>query len=158
MTHLCAFGIQDLDGVLTHNNDVQYVDIDLRDANDLLPPLAAILALAGGGRLRGAQHAKYKESNRIESTATLLKSFGLSSKIEEDGLSIEGNQRLKKPTEPIRTSDDHRIQMTAVQTAVLLATKTGGVVEGPNLHQIAAPMFLDRLSSMPTEVLVKRVQ
>ena len=46
MTHLSAFGIQDLDGVLTHNNDVQYVDIDLRDANDLLPPLAAILALS----------------------------------------------------------------------------------------------------------------
>ena len=154
MTHLSAFGIQDLDGVLTHNNDVQYVDIDLRDANDLLPPLAAILALSGGGRLRGAQHAKYKESNRIESPATLLKSFGVSCKVEEDGLSIEGNQRLKKPTEPIRTSNDHRIQMTAV----LLATKTGGVVEGPNLHQIADPMFLDRLSSMPTEVLVKRVQ
>lgn len=154
MTHLSAFGIQDLDGVLTHNNDVQYVDIDLRDANDLLPPLAAILALSGGGRLRGAQHAKYKESNRINSTATLLKSFGLSCKVENDGLSIEGNQRLKKPTEPIRTSDDHRIQMTAV----LLATKTGGVVEGPNLHQIADPMFLNRLSSMPSEVLVKRVQ
>ena len=58
------------------------------------------------------------------------------------------------PDSLVDTFDDHRIQMTAV----LLATKTGATVEGPRLHRIADPEFLNRLSSMPAEVLVKGIQ
>ncbi|MGB1660242.1 MAG: hypothetical protein ACPHHS_07085, partial [Candidatus Poseidoniaceae archaeon] len=68
--------------------------------------------------------------------------------------SIEGGQRLSKPENLIDTFGDHRIQMTAI----LLASQVGGVIEGPRLHRIADPEFLDRLSTMPTEVLVKGVQ
>ena len=151
---LDKFGIEFNDDTLSPTGKSEPVDVDLRDANDLLPPLAAILALSGGGRLRGAAHAKHKESNRIQSTAALLNSFGLRCIIEDDGLSIEGNQTLSKPTELVDTYGDHRIQMTAV----LLATETGGTVEGPRLHRIADPEFLKRLSTMPTEVLVKGIQ
>ena len=154
LEHLDAFGIAFDHSTLSPQGESKNVDIDLRDANDLLPPLAAILALSGGGRLRGAAHAKHKESNRIQSTKTLLESFGVSSTIEEDGLSIEGGQRLCKPEKLVYTFGDHRIQMTAI----LLASQVGGVVEGPRLHRIADPEFLDRLSTMPTEVLVKGVQ
>ena len=111
-------------------------------------------SLSGGGRLRGAAHAKHKESNRILSTKTLLNAFGLTANIEEDGLSIEGGQTLSMPDSLVDTYGDHRIQMTAV----LLATQTGATVEGPRLHRIADPEFLTRLSAMPTEVLVKGVQ
>jgi len=154
LEHLDAFGIAIENSTLKPHGNCGYVDIDLRDANDLLPPLAAILALSGGGRLRGAAHAKHKESNRIQSTKTLLESFGISSIIEEDGLSIEGGQRLSNPKKLIDTFGDHRIQMTAL----LLASKMGGTVEGPRLHRIADPEFLERFSTMPTEVLVKGVQ
>jgi len=109
---------------------------------------------SGGGRIRGASHAKHKESNRIKSTASLLNAFGLRCTIEDDGLSIEGGQVLSKPLVSVDTFGDHRIQMTAV----LLATETGGVVEGYDLHNIADPEFLNRLSSMPTEMLVERIQ
>tara|TARA_B100000614_G_scaffold260066_1_gene286059 strand:- start:2069 stop:3418 length:1350 start_codon:yes stop_codon:yes gene_type:complete len=154
LDHLGQLGIQKHDETLTYVGSGQTIDIDLRDANDLLPPLAATLALSGGGRIRGASHAKYKESNRIKSTASLLNAFGLRCTIEQDGLSIEGGQVLSKPSVPVDTFGDHRIQMTAV----LLATETGGVVEGPNLHRIADPEFLNRFSSMPAEVLVERIQ
>ena len=152
--HLNRFGIDYEDSTLIHHGKSSEVDIDLRDANDLLPPLAAILALSGGGRLRGAAHAKHKESNRILSAKALLESFGLSATIEDDGLSIEGEQSLSKPNSLVDTHADHRIQMTAV----LLATQTGATVEGPGLHRIADPEFLTRLSAMPSEVLVKGVQ
>ena len=148
------FGVEKSNATLNFVGGATTVDIDLRDANDLLPPLAAILAVSGGGRLRGASHAKHKESNRIKSTASMLKGFGLQCNIEDDGLSIEGNQRLKKPQSLIDTYGDHRIQMTAV----LLASETGGTVEGPRLHRVADPEFLERFSSMPAEVLVKGVQ
>ena len=126
LNHLDAFGIMLDHSTLNPRGECKNVDINLRDANDLLPPLAAALALCGGGRLRGAAHAKHKESNRIQSTKTLLESFGISSTIEEDGLSIEGGQRLSKPEKLIDTFGDHRIQMTAI----LLASQVGGVIEG----------------------------
>ena len=152
--HLKNFGITYEDSTLVYTGKNGNVDIDLRDANDLLPPLAAILALTGGGRLRGATHAKHKESNRILSTKALLDSFGLSVTVEDDGLSIEGRQTPTKPDSLVSTYGDHRIQMTGV----LLATQTGATIEGPSLHRIADPDFLTRLSTMPTEVLVKGVQ
>ena len=154
LDHLTAFGIHEEGGLLSCKGNFSPTEIDLRDANDLLPPLSAILALTGGGRLYGASHAQHKESNRIKSTAKLLKSFGLNCTIEEDGLSIEGDQSLVKPSELIETFGDHRIQMTAI----LLATQTGATIEGPRLHRVADPRFIDRLSTMPTEVLVKGVQ
>ena len=126
------------------------MDIDLRDANDLLPPLAAILAVSGGGRLRGAAHAKHgKQSNTFDQETT--GSIWIDSEHRDDGLSIEGGQALTMPDSLVDTYGDHRIQMTAV----LLATQTGAMVEGPRLHRIADPEFLNRLSAMPTEVLVK---
>ena len=130
------------------------VDINLVDANDLLPPLSAILALTGGGTISGAPHAMFKESNRIDKTAEMLHQFGIDSVIKEDGITIKGNQSIQKPVSMIQTFGDHRLQMTAI----ILATKVGAIVEGKNLHQIADPKFLERLSTMPAEVLVERVQ
>ena len=154
LDHINSFGIEEQNGTLAPVGEVAEVDIDLRDANDLLPPLAAVLALSGGGRLRGATHAKHKESNRIDCTAHLLKCFGLTCTIEDDGLSIEGGQQMTRPEKFVETFGDHRIQMTAV----LLAAQTGGTIEGPRLHRIADPAFLSRLSTVPTEVLVKGIQ
>ena len=130
------------------------IDIDLVDANDLLPPLSAILALTGGGTISGAAHAMFKESNRIDKTAKMLQQFGIECIIKEDGIAIKGNQSVQKPLSMVQTYGDHRLQMTAI----ILATKVGAIVEGPELHQIADPSFLERLSTMPTKVLVKRVQ
>ena len=129
-------------------------DINLVDANDLLPPLSAILALTGGGTISGAAHAMFKESNRIDKTAEMLQQFGIECTIKEDGIMIKGNQSIQKPSSMIQTFGDHRLQMTAI----ILAAKVGAIVEGAHLHKIADPCFLERLSAMPAEVLVKRVQ
>ena len=114
---------------------------DLRDANDLITPMAAWLALGEGGTITGAKHAAYKESNRITRTADLLAQFSLKSKINPDGLTIPGNQQPKMPDGIVKTYGDHRIQMTAI----LLASISGGLVEGPELHRVAWPSYLDQL-------------
>ena len=142
------------ENILAPSENYSPVDIDLIDANDLLPPLSAILALTGGGTISGAAHAMFKESNRISKTAEMLQQFGINCSIKDDGITIKGNQSIQKPTSMVETFGDHRLQMTAV----LLATKVGATVEGPRLHRVADPSFLDRLSTMPTEVLVKGVQ
>ena len=112
--------------------------IDLNEANDLITPLAAAMAIGGGGVITGASHAQYKESNRIERTADMLSRFSINVEIMPDGLRIAGNQCIVAPQTPVPTFGDHRMQMTAV----VLATKVGGDVEGSNLHEVSFPEFI----------------
>lgn len=128
-------------GLLSSQPSVIPVNLDLRDANDLLPPLSAVLAMNAGGRLFGATHAAYKESNRLTRTVELLNQFGLKASLAADGLTIEGNQSPTAPTHPVDTFGDHRLFMTAV----LLASICGGDVIGQDLHTVADEDFLDRL-------------
>ena len=123
---------------------------ELRDSNDLITPMAAWLALGEGGKITGAKHAAYKESNRITRTADLLSQFSIDSTISSDGLSIPGGQQPKKPDGIVETYDDHRIQMTAI----LLASICGGSVEGSNLHKVAWPSYLNQLIDCGLDVTI----
>lgn len=116
-------------------------EIDLRDANDLITPLAAAMAVGGGGRILGAAHAQHKESARITRTVELLADFGLEASATGSGLEIEGEQPPRAPSEVVATHGDHRLQMTAV----VLATAVGARVEGADLHRVSYPTFLDQI-------------
>lgn len=132
------------DGGLTFSTAAEApLDVDLCDANDLLPPLAALLALGPGGRLHGAPHAAHKESNRIQSTVDLLHAFGLEAKATSEGVQVPGGQRPSAPTGRLDSKDDHRLMMTAT----CLAAAVGGEIIGPRLHRVADPAFLDRLAA-----------
>lgn len=122
-------------------SDVEEMKIDLRDSNDLLPPLAAILALGNGGKITGASHARHKESNRIEKTAELLAQFGLTATPTEDGLEIEGGQLPSTPNELVKTHADHRLWMTAA----CLASKVGATLSHPNCYAVSDPDFVNKL-------------
>ena len=116
--------------------------VDLRDANDLLPPLAALLALGDGGTITGAAHARHKESNRIERTVELLAAFGIEASATEDGIKVDGNQSPEAPEEMVRTHADHRLWMTAA----CLATKVGGELDHPEIHAVSDPDFMSRIA------------
>ena len=118
------------------------VEVDLCDANDLLPPLAALLALGPGGRLYGAPHAAHKESNRIQGIISVLACFGLDAEAAEDGVVVPGGQRPSSPVRPVDAREDHRLMMTAT----CLGAAVGAEVIGPRLHRVADPRFLERLS------------
>jgi len=128
--------------------------IDLTDANDLICPLAAILALQEGGTITGASHASLKESDRILRTVELLECFGLKAEARRDGLAVDGHQIPRRPKEIVETHSDHRLQMTAV----LLAAKTGGVIDGAGLHMVAWPSYLSQLQECGLDVSVVMVQ
>jgi 3-phosphoshikimate 1-carboxyvinyltransferase len=117
----------------------QYQTIDLSEANDLITPLAAAMAIGGGGIISGASHARHKESNRIERTIEMLTKFSIDITQTSDGLIIVGNQQLSRPSSPISTFGDHRMQMTAV----VLATKVGADIQGADLHEVSFPEFIN---------------
>ena len=139
--HAASLGINWNQSKLTKIEADKSIELDLKDANDLLPPLAAVLSLNKGGRLKGAAHAAFKESNRLRRTADVLAQFGMSAEVNDDGLTIQGDQHPQRPVQPVETYGDHRLFMTAV----LLASACGGDVVGQSLHLVADEPFIERL-------------
>ena len=117
-------------------------EINLRDANDLLPPLAALMAISCGGKITGAAHAAHKESNRLTKTRQLLLQYGIESTVLQDGIEVRGAQQIHQPSGIVQTFGDHRLQMTAV----ILACACSANVANHNLHKIADENLLLRLS------------
>lgn len=132
------------DDSIGHDIWGQVGEFDLTDANDLITPLAAYLALGDGGKIIGAKHATFKESNRIKCTASLLSEFGLVAEIAEDGLIIKGGQTPSQPIGVVNTFGDHRIQMTAI----LLASRVGATIDNSRIHEIAWPSYLQQLEDL----------
>jgi len=138
-----ALGISVQGNVLAPSSTPQYTELDLRDANDLITPLAALMAMGGGGTITGAPHAAHKETNRLTGTVAFLAQFGLVTEAIPDGLSVAGGQKLTCPTSVVRTYGDHRMALTALVLAA--GTEEEVLIEGHDLHAVADPEALERL-------------
>lgn len=137
-----ALGLNINDGKISASTSGESTEVDLRDANDLITPLAALLALGKGGRIVGAKHAAFKETDRTHGTVALLEQFGLRSSFAEGELVVEGGQRLQQPKGLVETYGDHRMQMTALVLA--MGCNSPVLVEGSELHEVADPEAVDR--------------
>ena len=111
--------------------------IDLSNSNDLITPIAALMCLQNGGEIVGVSHARYKESNRIEKTVEMLKSFALEVEATTDGLRVKGGQEVVVPTGVVACFDDHRMFMTAA----ILATKVGAKLDSVGCYRVSWPEF-----------------
>lgn len=92
------------------------LNFNLKNAPDLFPVLSVLCALAEGKSiLYGAENLKFKESNRIEKTAELLKMCGYSCGKTNDGLVIFGSKQKNKIQHQIvfDPDHDHRMAMAA---------------------------------------------
>ncbi len=87
-------------------------DIDASDIPDLVPALSVMAAFAEGTtRIFGAGRLRIKESDRIASTAAMLKAIGADVTETVDGLVIVGKKEL--PGGNVCACNDHRIAMAA---------------------------------------------
>jgi 3-phosphoshikimate 1-carboxyvinyltransferase len=84
---------------------------------DEIPALCALAALAEGEFVvRGAAELRVKESDRIASTARMLRAFGATAIETDDGIIVRGGSTLHAPG-TIDTGGDHRIGMSAAALA-----------------------------------------
>lgn len=91
---------------------------------DELPLLAVAAAFASGDSvISGAGELRVKESDRIATTAALLRAFGVEVEEKEDGMVVRGG--TPRGGGQVSTHADHRIAMSAVVAA--LAAAPGGV-------------------------------
>ncbi len=99
-------------------------DIDLSQIPDLLPPLAAMAALRPGEKtvFSHAARLRIKESDRIASTAAMLRAFGVPCQEGPDFLTVTGRETLSGCT--VDGAGDHRI----VMAAAVLSCRAGGPV------------------------------
>lgn len=122
--------------------------IDAAPVPDLIPVVSVLAAVAQGEtRIENAARLRLKESDRLFSTARMLRALG--ARVEElpDGLVIQGVDALHAGT--IDSENDHRIAMSAA----VAACACDGPVEvlGAQCVQKSYPRFWEDLSCLKGE-------
>ena len=121
------------------------IDVDLHDAAELTPVVAAVAACADGPSIiRGVAHIRGHETDRISALSRELGGMGVEVTELDDGLRID-----PAPLRPstFHTYADHRMVMAA---AVLALRAPGTVVEDPGTVGKTLPEFVRLWESMLT--------
>ena len=92
------------------------VTIDAAPIPDLIPVLSVVAALADGQtQVVNAARLRLKESDRLESTAAMLRALGAQVEVHDSGLTVTGRKVLTGGT--VDPQHDHRIAMAAAAAA-----------------------------------------
>ena len=121
--------------------------IDLSDCPDLGPMCMALAAALHGARFTGTRRLRYKESDRVGAMAEELSKFGVRCGVSDDGVTVYP-ARLRAPSEPLCGRGDHRV----VMALALLATVTGGALDGAEAVEKSVPDFFERLERLGIEI------
>lgn len=124
-----------------------FAEISLADCPDLAPILFALAARGQGGHFTDTRRLAIKESNRAEVMAQELRKFGTTVEVRENEVIITPTA-FHAPTETLLGHNDHRI----VMSLTVLATLTGGVIEGAEAVAKSFPNFFERISSLGIQI------
>lgn len=114
--------------------------VDIGDVPDLFPILAVLASQADGEtRFTNGGHLRFKESDRIASTAAMLRALGVAVQTTEDGCLVSGPRRLLGGSVDAR--GDHRILMAAAVAG--LASQRSVDITDPWCFRASYPSFLD---------------
>ena len=114
---------------------------DVAQTPDLVPALAAAAAAATGEtRLVNAARLRLKESDRLASTAAMLRAFGVEAEALADGLVVQGAAGRLRGGE-VDGCRDHRIVMAAAMLATRAASAT--TILGGDAVAKSYPAFFD---------------
>ncbi|MBW2090526.1 MAG: 3-phosphoshikimate 1-carboxyvinyltransferase [Deltaproteobacteria bacterium] len=112
------------------------IDVDMNTMPDQVPTLAVLAALGGGRTLiRNVAHLHYKESDRLVDLGAELTKLGVSVKVKQDGLEIEGGNMNDGTIDP---HHDHRLAMSF---AVAQLVKPGINILDPDCVVKSFPNF-----------------
>ena len=124
-----------------------FATISVADCPDLAPILFALAARGQGARFTDTRRLVIKESNRAEAMATELRKFGTTVDVRENEVIITPTA-FHAPIAPLLGHNDHRI----VMSLAVLATLTGGVIEGAEAVAKSFPDFFERITSLGIKI------
>lgn len=119
------------------------VDVNMSDISDTFITLAAVAPFADSpSRIRGVEHARYQESNRVSAVATELARLGVNVEEHHDGLTIY-------PGMPhggtVQTYNDHRMAMAFA----LIGLRAPGIaIANPECVHKTFPGFFEKLQEL----------
>lgn len=117
--------------------------IDASRIPDLVPVISAVAAGAKGEtRIIHAERLRLKESDRIATTVSMLRSLGADAEETADGILIRGKDRL--PGGTVDSFNDHRIAMSAAVAAGICFSDV--TVTGAECTDKSFPGFWEELS------------
>jgi len=121
------------------NEKLNAVEVDMSTMPDSVQTLAAVAAFAKGAtRIKNIGNLKYKESDRINDTASELKKTGIKVTAKDDELVIEGGNPSSAAIDP---HNDHRMAMSFA----LIGLKTGIKIKNPDCVAKSFPEFWEKL-------------
>lgn len=116
---------------------------------DEVPLLAAVAArLPGTSWIGCAAELRFKETDRLETTALMCAAFGAGVSVHNDGLAVTGGEPLRAGTIP--GFEDHRVAMAAATLAATLPGRT--TVLGGGCHRTSFPDFVDVLRAVGARI------
>ena len=131
--------------ILVEKSDLRAITLGYEDVPamiDELPLVALLCAFADGeSRITGAKELRVKESDRIRTTAELIRNLGGECEELPDGFIIRGKKKLCGGN--IDSYLDHRIAMTGA--VGLIASEKGGAIYRPECCAISFPDFYEKL-------------
>ncbi len=133
------------EGAAVRPGELRGSTLDVSDCPDLVPPLAAVAAVARGTtRITGAARLRLKESDRLETVSSVLRALGGTVETLDDGLVITGCDQLRGGV--VDAANDHRIAMMAA----ILATRSEAptTILGAECVEKSYPRFFEDLSSL----------
>ncbi|MET0190160.1 MAG: 3-phosphoshikimate 1-carboxyvinyltransferase [Pseudonocardia sediminis] len=131
---------------VTGPEHLEGVDVDLHEASELAPTVAALAALARGtSRIRGIAHIRGHETDRIAALATEITELGGAVTETEDGLEITPKPLTGRPDRAWRAYADHRM---ATAGAIIGLRVPGVVVDDIGATDKTIPDFPGRWSAL----------
>ena len=138
------------DAVTVKRGALHGVTINAAPIPDLIPVLSVVASVAEGEtRVENAYRLRLKESDRLKSTANLLRALGGQVEEKEDGLVITGVPTLHGGS--VETHNDHRLAMSAATAA---CAATGEItVDNDGCVAKSYPRFWEDFGSLKGEGL-----
>ncbi len=109
--------------IAVKKSELKGTDIDALDTPDLVPVVAIVAAFSSGvTNIYGVKRLKFKESDRLESTAKMINSLGGICSYTDDCMTIIGKNTLVGGT--VDSFNDHRIVMASSIAALACENET----------------------------------
>lgn len=129
-------------------SSLQGVSVDASHIPDLVPILAVIASVAKGRTvICNAGRLRIKESDRLMAVSDMLNRLGADIRETEDGLSIEGRERLSGGE--VSAFGDHRIVMSAAVAALRCDSEV--VIDGAEAVSKSYPSFFKDMAELGVE-------
>lgn len=134
--------------ILVESSKIKNITIPTTDVPLLIDefPILAILALFGEGEFKvtGAKELRVKESDRINSIATMVKAFGGTCLTFEDGFVIQGQANFRDFE--LDSFFDHRIAMASIIGAI--GAGKAATIDNCECIQTSFPNFMEILKRL----------